>query len=75
MIDRYTKSILTVVAGALVVLVMQNTTFSATAQLAGPQKVQICDLSNCANLEPFIETSMGVTLHRWALDVVPLNKP
>ena len=44
MMDRYTKSILTVIAGALVVLVMQNTTFSATAQLAGPQKVQICDL-------------------------------
>ena len=35
MIDRYTKLVLTIIAGALVVLVAQNLTTGAVAQAAG----------------------------------------
>jgi hypothetical protein len=42
-VDLYTKSMLTVIAGALVVLCVQNTTMSARAGAEGAvQKVTIC---------------------------------
>lgn len=62
MADGYTKAVLTVIAAALCILVAQN--------LLGParaynelQKVQICDLSSCADLV----SAMGTK------DVLPRN--
>jgi len=43
MVDRYTKIALTVIAAALVALVIQTTNQQARAQLDTPQKIQICD--------------------------------
>ncbi len=42
-VDLYTKLTLTVIAGALVGLLVQNTSSNAIAQ-GGVQKVAICDL-------------------------------
>jgi hypothetical protein len=42
MIDRYSKGVLTVIAAALVVLVVQNAIRPSTAQ-DGLQRVAICD--------------------------------
>jgi hypothetical protein len=40
--DLYTKSVLTVIAGALVVLCAQNMTMSAQAGAGAVQRVTIC---------------------------------
>ena len=50
--DVYTKIVLTVIAAALVAHVIQNSVDSATAQVAGVQKVQICDEHSCLRLNP-----------------------
>ena len=49
MTDRYTKTVLTVIAGALLALVAQNAIHSAVAQ-SDIQNVQICDPTHCADL-------------------------
>lgn len=63
MIDTYTKTILTVIAFALIASVGQNFTGSLQAQSRDIQKVQICDSQGCASLVPrFTKTgSMGIT--------------
>jgi hypothetical protein len=43
MVDHYTKAVLTVIAAALVGLLVQNSIFSAQAQSSRPTKVVICD--------------------------------
>jgi hypothetical protein len=49
--DRYTKTVLTIIAAALVAIVIQNTGGSLRAATNGLQKVQICDdADNCASL-------------------------
>ena len=54
MVDRYTKSVLTVIAGTLVVMIMQNLVGPSSAQGNGPQKVQICNFrGDCAGLVSF----------------------
>jgi hypothetical protein len=50
MTDRYTKTVLTIIAAALVVIVIQNIGGSLSAATNGIQKVQICDADNCASL-------------------------
>ena len=50
MSDRYTKTVLTIIAAALVAIVMQNIGGSLSAATSGIQKVQICDADNCASL-------------------------
>jgi len=45
MVDHYTKAVLTVIAAALVGLLVQNSIFSAQAQSSRPTKVVICDES------------------------------
>lgn len=49
--DRYTKAVLTVIAGALCVIVAQNAISPAQSQ-AGLQRVVICDVrgANCAGI-------------------------
>jgi hypothetical protein len=42
-IDIYTKGVLTVIAGALVAIVVQNGVSTATAQSGGITKVALCD--------------------------------
>ena len=42
-IDRYTKAMLTLIAGSLLALVAQNAIRSAGAESAGLTKVVICD--------------------------------
>jgi hypothetical protein len=52
-IDRYTKAVLTVIAVALVGLVVQNAIGTVVAQ-PPPQRVQICDTAGrCATLRPY----------------------
>jgi hypothetical protein len=51
MVDRYTRSVLTVIAAALTVLAVQGFIRPASAQYSGIQRVQICDsLGQCASL-------------------------
>lgn len=53
MIDAYTKSVLTVIAAALVGIVIQNTVGQVRAQSDRPQRVLICDVEHpdrCASL-------------------------
>jgi hypothetical protein len=70
MIDRYTKSVLTVIALALVAIVVQNGVLPARAQLDGPQKVQVCDtLGNCAGMTPVPMMIGQITAHTYALTV------
>jgi hypothetical protein len=47
--DRYTKTVLTVIAAALLALVAQNAIHSAVAQ-SDIQKVQLCDPMHCADV-------------------------
>jgi hypothetical protein len=57
MVDYYTKIVLTVIAGALVVLVAQNAIQKSNAQFGNPQKVQICDASDhCSFLSRIAES-------------------
>jgi hypothetical protein len=43
-IDRYTKGVLTVIAAALVTMVVQNSVATSSAESDGaPQKVMICN--------------------------------
>jgi hypothetical protein len=51
--NRYTNAVLTVIAVALVALVVENAIPLARAQTSGVQHVAICDPyvpSNCANI-------------------------
>jgi hypothetical protein len=58
--DTYTKFVLTIIAVALCVLVVQNVTARSNAQDAQLQRVQICDEGNCLNLAPLRKrTSRG----------------
>ena len=68
MIDRYTRCILTVIAGALVTLVIQDAVRTSAAQ-SSLQRVQICDERTCATLRPFTFAygNQSVTL-----DVLPV---
>jgi len=56
--DRYTKLVLTVIAGALVALVMQNAIAPAQAQLGGVPlykgtvPVTIRSIERCASFDP-----------------------
>jgi len=43
MVDIYTKSVLTVIAAALVTMVAQQAIRPSAAQIGGTQRVQICD--------------------------------
>lgn len=54
MVDRYTKTILTVIALSLVVIAAENLHWSAKAQSRDVQKVAICDVAGvfCADTEP-----------------------
>ncbi len=66
--DRYTKTALTVIAVALLMLVAQRMIGSSRAQLTEPMKVQICDDSgHCAELLPKMHP--GMRLLTWALSV------
>jgi len=50
--DAYTKGVVTVIAGALCVLVVQNAIQQSKAENAQLQKVQICDDQHCLSLSP-----------------------
>ena len=43
MVDRYTKVVLTVIAGCLLALVIQNAISPSQAKYGEVQKVQVCD--------------------------------
>jgi hypothetical protein len=50
MVDRYTKSVLTAIALALMIIAVQNAIGPSVAQ-QGQQKVQLCDdLAHCVQL-------------------------
>ncbi|MBR0646704.1 hypothetical protein [Plastoroseomonas hellenica] len=68
--DRYTKGVLTVIAGALCVLAAQNAISPAQSQ-AGLQRVVICDVrgQTCANVvadAPGVRSSGGTLAVRAA---------
>ena len=72
MVDRYTKWVLTVIAAALVIMVVQNVIRPSVAQSYPEiQKVQICeDARNCAHLGAKREvTSFGVAFARLTVPV------
>jgi hypothetical protein len=48
--DLYTKAVLSIIAASLLALVAQNAVRPSQAQSDRPQKVQICDSQNCADL-------------------------
>ena len=53
--NLYTKTVLSIIAAALLALVAQNAIHQSQAQSSAPQKVQICDAAglHCANLRSF----------------------
>jgi hypothetical protein len=63
--DLYVKTVLTVIATSLVLLVIQNGIRGSRAD-NDVQKVQICDLQRCAELLDF-------RIGRYGLAVVPTN--
>jgi hypothetical protein len=69
MIDTYTKSVLTIIATALVVLTANNITRTALAQV-GFSRVQVCDEQNCARLVPIQQSEQGRTVITWSLPVI-----
>jgi hypothetical protein len=71
MVDHYTKVVLTVIAGALLALVVQNAVRTASAQGGEIQKVQICDSQNCADLSPITRVSSRGFETTWGLKVAP----
>ena len=73
MIDRYTKTILTIIALALIVIVIQNTIRPSAAQFGGLQKVQICDATDCASVMPHTTRVGGMALKTFSLQVIPAN--
>jgi hypothetical protein len=74
MVDRYTKTVLSIIAAALLALVAQNAIHSSRAQLREPQKVQICDHVKCASLGIAGHLSSS-DIDYWGLMVVPPSKP
>jgi hypothetical protein len=65
--DLYTKTVLSIIAAALLALVAQNAVHSSQAH-PGLQKVQICDTRNCADVSLYPGAG-------WGLAVLPLSKP
>ena len=65
--DRYTKTVLTIIAGALVAIVAQNGIKASNAQ-GGVQRVAICDLDHptgsCAGLHKAGEVLGLITVSR-----------
>ena len=64
MVDRYTKSVLTVIAAALIGMVVQNAIGPLRAQSA--TRVVICDvhdLERCASLWPYTLSSTNQTFY------------
>lgn len=59
--DTYTKVVLTVIAVALVGMLLQRSAQSALAQQAAPIKVVICRLDGnvCANVSTLSSTNFG----------------
>lgn len=71
MVDMYTKSVLTIIATALVVLAANNVTRTALAQISFA-RVQVCDEQNCTRLVPIQQSGVqGRTVTIWSLPVVP----
>jgi hypothetical protein len=67
MVDRYTKAVLTVIAAALVLLLIQGAVTQSRAQFNRYneiQKVQLCNDVACADLIP-----TGGNRRGWALAV------
>ncbi len=66
MIDQFTKSVLTVIAAALVVLVAQNAIGPSKAQNAGVQKIAICTESGsyCAGIQYVNDRAGGLSISR-----------
>src|SRR5215468_4761020 len=67
MVDRYTKAVLTVIAAALVAIVVQNSINSSAAQGPNVPKVQVCDAGgNCVSV---LQNKKGII----SLNVTPTN--
>ena len=67
--DRYTKTVLTIIAGALVAIVAQNGIRASKAQGDQVQKVAICDLHaggavGCANVHKVADAFALITVSR-----------
>ena len=69
MVDRYTKFILTMIALALVALVVEKGSSRVYAQSDRLQKVQICDLSGCVGVTPYNVKVGSQSVRLNALDV------
>jgi len=67
MVDRYTKTVLTVIAAALTLLAAQGLIRPLGAQTSDVQKVQICDKRNCLSLSPHSNRLGGSTWTDWVL--------
>jgi hypothetical protein len=69
-VDRYTKGLLTVIACALCIQVMQGTIARGRADALDVLKVKICDTPfQCAALTPTIATSGPMRITGYALAV------
>jgi hypothetical protein len=71
MVDRYTKAVLTVIAGALVTLAAQNAIGTGRASFDPVTKVQICGAKGWECIEPSQHSDRvgGLTLTRRTLPV------
>jgi hypothetical protein len=66
-VDRYTKTVLTVIAAALVTIAGQNSISSSAAQSSSIPRVQVCDAwGNCASV---LRSKKGYT----SLNVTPIT--
>jgi hypothetical protein len=72
MVDRYTKTVLTVIAAALVVIAAQHAVDRSQAA-TDIQKVQICDdQGRCASMTSHVKFSpgpLGGVVQSWAVPV------
>jgi hypothetical protein len=71
--DFYTKAVLTVIAGALVVLAAQNASGPSRAQSDPVQKVQICNGDGVTCAPVFTQTGLGIGIPVFAAQAGPWN--
>ena len=73
MVDIYTKTVLTIIAVALVAIAARGAIWPAAAQ-SDLQKVQLCDERDCANLYPILSYINGQPFTSYGLQVVVTAK-
>jgi hypothetical protein len=70
MSDRYTKSVLTIIAAALSLIAAQGSIRPSSAQIGVPQEIQICDfMHHCLLLSEQQHTFGSITTKTYTLPI------